>query len=432
MSESPNSEQVIPVPFGSREKPAVGVFTTGDDTSDIIKTILRAKRHNHHVFVCYQSDIRPESVEFVKQLDATVIELNSDASNIKEHLAPEVRKYGFPGLIYHENAAETIDFDRSVDLLTESAEYTISSIVHTNERAQSKIVVGIPAYNEEVSIGSIVLQAREVASKVIIVDDGSTDNTVKIAEKAGATVLRHSENQGKGAAIKTLLDTVREREFDTLVLLDGDGQHNPAEIPTVANPVLDEGADLVIGSRYLQNSRCDETPRYRRVGQRVLDFLTFGPSQTRITDSQSGFRALSPRAVDKLAITTDSFGVETEMIDIASRNGLSILEKSIEARYEGIDGQTQHPIRHGLSVVVFVLQLVRDRHPLLVFGGLGLVFLAIGSYFGLNAAFIYQNTGQFYPAKVLVSGFATVMGAIGVFVGLVLNQISNMFDQIDA
>ncbi|SEP10317.1 Glycosyltransferase involved in cell wall bisynthesis [Halorientalis persicus] len=432
MTEVKNRREDLSIPFGSREKPAVGIFTAGNDAGDIIKTILRAKRHDHHIFVCYQTDDHLESVEFAMQLDATVVEFDSGVSNPSESLTREVRKHGFPGLIYHETCTETIDFDRSVDLLKDSSEYTVSSIVQTNGSARSGIIVGIPTYNEEVGIGSVVLRAKEVASEVIIVDDGSTDNTVELAKKAGATVIQHSENQGKGAAIKTLLEEVRERTFETFVLLDGDGQHNPDEIPVVANPVLEEGADLVIGSRYLQNHNADETPTYRRIGQRVLDLLTFGPSQTRVTDSQSGFRALSPRAVDELAITTDDFGVETEMIDTASRNDLTIVEEPIEVRYEGIDGQTQHPLRHGLTVVVFVLQLVRDRHPLLFFGVPGLLFLAIGAYFGFDAVLVYQNSGRFYPAKVLVSGFATVIGSIGIFLGLVLNRISNMFERLDA
>jgi hypothetical protein len=118
------------------------------------------------------------------------------------------------------------------------------------------------------------------------------------------------------------------------------------------------------------------------------------------------------------------------MISEASSKGLAIEERSIDVRYEGIDGQTQNPLRHGLSVVTFLLTLVRDRHPLLFFGLPGLVFFGIGALYGVDAILIYRATGEFFPAKVLVSGFLTILGTLGLFIGLVLNRIGNMIAEI--
>lgn len=293
----------------------------------------------------------------------------------------------------------------------------------------SDVIVGIPALNEEIAIGSLVLMCQRFASKVVVVDDGSTDRTAEIAEAAGAYVLQHGENNGKGRAVRSIFNYARGRRFDALVLLDGDGQHLPEDIPDVVRPIIEEDADLVIGNRYL-GTRTD-TPTYRRVGQRILDIFTETSSGVKVGDSQSGFRAFSPTAVQRLAPTTDGLGVESELITKAADADLTIEEAPIGVRYRGVDGQTFHPLRHGLSVLTFVVQLVRDRHPLIFFGLPGLLLLLAGTAYGLNAILVYQSTGQFYLAKALVSGFLTIGGILGLFAGLTLNSIANMIARLD-
>src|SRR5512136_2276708 len=129
-----------------------------------------------------------------------------------------------------------------------------------------RVLAGIAAYNEARYVGSIVVQTRQYVDEVIVVADGSTDNTVRVAALAGATVVRHTENRGKGAAIQTILAEARKRNPDALVLLDADAQHDPNEIPVLIKPVS-EGFDLVIGSREAQE---EKTPRYRRIGKEVI------------------------------------------------------------------------------------------------------------------------------------------------------------------
>lgn len=292
-----------------------------------------------------------------------------------------------------------------------------------------RILAGIPAYNEEVSIGSTVLEAKKYATEVIVVDDGSDDKTVEVAREAGAVVLCHEENMGKGAAMQSLFEHAVRYEWDAIVLLDGDGQHIPDDIPTVVEPVLEVDADMVIGSRYLDRESDDETPRYRRFGQKVLDLLTFGTSGVNVTDSQSGFRALSPQAVSKLTLTTDGFGVESEMLQSASSADLSVTERPIDVRYQDVDGQTANPITHGISVINSILHLVRDRRPLLFFGLPGILIATIGVVYGIQGILIYQNTNVFYPAKAMVSGFLVIIGVLSGFCGLMLNQITQIIAQ---
>ncbi|WP_135806570.1 glycosyltransferase family 2 protein [Halorussus marinus] len=229
--------------------------------------------------------------------------------------------------------------------------------------ATDRVVVGVPAYNEENAVGSTVLGVQRYADDVVVVDDGSTDRTPELLDQTDATVLRHDRNRGKGAAIRTLFEHVGSLECDVLVVLDADGQHDPADIPSLAEPVVEGEADMVIGSRYLAPEDVDETPVYRRVGQVVLDYCTTQVTGTELTDTQSGFRAFSPEALERLSLTTDGMGVESEMIDSATSEGLAMTERAIDARYEDLEGQTYNPVKHGLAVMVFLARLARRRRP---------------------------------------------------------------------
>ena len=172
--------------------------------------------------------------------------------------------------------------------------------VHAAPSPEPGLAAIIPAYNEGLVIGSVVLQARQHADRVIVVDDGSSDRTAAIARLAGADVIEMPENGGKAKAMMAGFARARDLGYEVVVMLDGDGQHDPDEIPVVAAPVLAGEADLVIGSRFL-NSGAD-IPRYRVAGQKVLNGFTnlstrvHGGDGFSTTDSQSGFRALGRRA----------------------------------------------------------------------------------------------------------------------------------------
>jgi glycosyltransferase involved in cell wall biosynthesis len=388
-------------------------------------------RDGYDVILVVGPDTEPGAVRFLRASGLDLVLSESLGAESTDHLSLVTeagRERGYAGVIYHPDPTETLDYESSAKRLAESQRYAIPGKT-TSESATKDILVGIPAYNEEVGIGSTVHGAAEYADEVLVVDDGSDDRTAEIAEAAGATVTVHEENTGKGGAVKTLFDEAAERDFEVFVLLDGDGQHVPAEIPDVAAPVLEGECDISIGSRYLEQGEEDETPAYRRVGQRVLDIATLGTSGQNLTDTQSGFRAFSPTAVAELSLSTDDIGVETEIIDSAAQQGLEMTETPIEVRYEGIDGQTHSPLYHGLTVITFVLALIRDRHPLVFFGVPGLLLVFVGGLYGIDGILVYRSTGEFYPAKVLASGFLTILGSLGLFTGLVLNRIGNMLGE---
>src|SRR5436190_5048520 len=129
----------------------------------------------------------------------------------------------------------------------------------------SKILVAIPAFNEGTTIGSVVLKARQFASEVIVVDDGSSDDTAETAALAGAHVIQHARNLGKGVAIRSAWMYARERAPEAFILMDGDHQHDPNDIPRLAQPILEDKADVVLGVRWGKTSRM---PIHRRMGKR--------------------------------------------------------------------------------------------------------------------------------------------------------------------
>ncbi len=286
------------------------------------------------------------------------------------------------------------------------------------QQTEVRILAGIAAYNEARYVGSIVLQARQYADAVIVVDDGSTDDTTRVAELAGATVIRHDENRGKGVAIQSILTEAKKRNPDVLVLLDADSQHDPNEIPVLIRPIS-EGFDLVIGSREAQK---DKTPRYRRIGQKVLLRSTRLASKTNISDSESGFRALSPKAIKKLDLKARGFAIESEMITSAAGKNLKITEVPISNIYT-IDGSTLNPIRHGIDVLSQIIVMISQRRPLFFFGLAGGILLVAGLVIGIRVINIAASTGTLAIGSTILTTLFIIAGILTIFTGIILNAL---------
>jgi glycosyltransferase involved in cell wall biosynthesis len=282
-----------------------------------------------------------------------------------------------------------------------------------------KVLAGIAAYNEARYVGSIVLQARQYVDEVIVVDDGSTDNTFRVAELAGATVIRHPQNKGKGAAIQSILAEAKRRRPDVLVLLDADAQHDPDEIPVLIKPIS-QGFDLVIGSREAQE---DKTPLYRRIGKKVIFRSSQLASRTNVYDSESGFRALSPKAINGLDLKANGFAVESEMITFAADKNLKITEVPISNIYTK-DGSTLNPIRHGVDVLGRIIVMISERKPLFVFGVGGGILLVLGLVFGFRVIDVAGATGQLALGSAVLTALFIITGILSIFTGIILNALS--------
>ncbi|MFZ2497803.1 glycosyltransferase family 2 protein [Methanosarcina sp.] len=282
------------------------------------------------------------------------------------------------------------------------------------------ITVILPAYNEEVSIGSIVILSKYYADHVIVVDDGSSDRTAALARKAGAEVIVHETNTGKGGALKT--GFAAAEGADIIVTLDSDGQHNPGEIPKLVAPILKGEADMVNGSRYL-NGHSTDTPAYRRIGQTILDRATIMNSGIKITDSQSGFRAFAASTKDLFRFNAQGMAIESEMLADAGKAGLHIAEVEIGVRYD-VDCSTVNPIKHGLGVLVMVLKDVEFNRPLYYLTIPGM-FFGIGGLF-MGAKFLQDfSVGKslfFGPTMLMI--LLIVVGSFMALTGILLHSMS--------
>ena len=202
------------------------------------------------------------------------------------------------------------------------------------KHGQVRVVAGMPMYNEEETIGTVVTMALRHVDEVICIDDGSSDSSARIAEACGATVIRHRGNQGYGAALKTLFKATRDSDADILVVLDSDGQHDTADIPKLIQPILDEEADFTIGSRFVEGGEGNDMPAYRRLGIKVITAASNLTSDLGIKDTQSGFRAFSRKAIDRLRFDADGMELSLEMLEDAKEKQLTIQEIPTIIRYD--------------------------------------------------------------------------------------------------
>ena len=289
----------------------------------------------------------------------------------------------------------------------------------------SKILVAIPAFNEGATIGSVVLKARQFASEVVVVDDGSTDDTAETAALAGAHVIHHARNLGKGFAVRSAWLYAREHEPEAFVLLDGDHQHDPNDIPRLVGTVLSGKSDIVIGVRWGKTSGM---PMYRRVGKRALDYATAAAAKNGLlTDSQSGYRVFSRHALQSLEPTERGLSIESQLLLEAQEKDLRITQVEIDSRYD-LEGSSISPGRHGSSVLGRIITLVTEKRPLLFFGVSGAVLLLIASVLGVIVLETYYSSSphQLAVGYMFIVVFFGIIGIVTIFIGVTLNVLTRM------
>jgi glycosyltransferase involved in cell wall biosynthesis len=274
----------------------------------------------------------------------------------------------------------------------------------------------MPVYNEESYIGTMVIKCKGYADEVLVVDDGSADDSIRVATLAGATVIRNGKNMGYGATIKHILSEARARTFDALVILDADTQHDPRDIPGLVKPILD-GYDLVIGCRNIK-----DIPRYRVIGGKVLSLFTNVLTKEKVSDTQSGFRAYSMKAVRELELNENGMALSSEMVSEAAKKNLKITEAPISIKYTK-DSSTLNPVVQGGNTLARILVMISKRKPLLFFGVGGGVVTAIGVFAGIMGYEMFSSNQVLPVGTILLSVMFLIIGILSIFTGIILNAL---------
>lgn len=294
------------------------------------------------------------------------------------------------------------------------------------------VLVVIPAYNEGNTIGGIVEQACPYADQVVVVDDGSDDDTAVQASIAGAIVIEHERNRGYGSALKTAFEVAQRYSARHLVVLDGDGQHDPADIPRLVGAQERTDAQLVIGSRFIAGATSN-APLYRRFGLRLINSLTnlslrVSRVASRVSDTQSGFRAYDQLAIETLAADRtigDRMEASTDILYHVYRNNYTVEEVAIAAEYDVANANSHAPLSHGAVLVRNILQTMGRERPVAVLAVPGFGLTGIGISLGYRALTVRTiPVGLVLVSLILVLvGLYACVTAITVFTTYVPNSM---------
>ena len=283
-------------------------------------------------------------------------------------------------------------------------------------------LVCIPAFNEEHFIGKVVKNCLKYADQVVVCDDGSVDNTYEIADAAGANVIRHEKNCGKGEAFQSLFQFARHSNVDVIVTIDGDGQFLPEEIPKLVKKIESNEADVVIGYRF---DGAAEMPNYRKFGNKMLDKMTNMATQLSVRDTQSGFRAYSKNIIKLIDFKKKGFGADTEILINAAKNGARISEEKVSVIYHtGSQTSTKNPISHSGEVVTSLIEIIAIRSPLKFVGTPGIILIILGIYFAIDVTLTYTEIGYFSIPFTLIGVSCLVVGLILFLTSILLYSLS--------
>jgi len=283
-----------------------------------------------------------------------------------------------------------------------------------------KIVIGIPAYNEQKNIAAILVKLKKISKDIIVCDDGSKDLTAEIAKNLGAIVIHHERNLGYGAGIKSIFLKAKEIKADILVTFDADGQHRIEDINTVLEPIKNNNADIVIGSRFLEEE--SEIPKYRKFGIKTITNLTNSSIGEKLSDSQSGFRAYNKEVLEKINPSESGMGISTEILIKAAKKKFKIKEVPIIVSYKG-ETSSHHPVSHGVSVVFSTIKYTSIEHPLKFYGIPGAIFFGIGMFFIFWTLQMFSEVGRIITNISLIGIGTIVLGVMLLVTGTILYSI---------
>jgi len=259
-----------------------------------------------------------------------------------------------------------------------------------------KLVVTIPAYNEEKTIGKVIRKIKKVMSKrkydfkILVIDDGSRDDTAKISKKAGAIVFSHNRNYGLAETFRTEIKKSLELKADVIVHIDADGQYRAEEILKLLNEIKN-GYDLVLGSRFL--GEIEQMPLIKKFGNKLFSKVVSNITKTKITDAQTGFRAFTKEVAKQIEVISTHTYTQEQIIR-------AVLEKfkikEIPVYFAKRDGKSRlikSPIEFGIQSLINILRVYRDYQPMKFFGSFSVFFFLIGGIIGIYFLYLHFTVG---------------------------------------
>lgn len=265
----------------------------------------------------------------------------------------------------------------------------------------------IPAYNSERTIGECLSAATNLSWSgdlgiIIAVDDGSADKTSKVVRITGVIIFRLEKNHRKGVILNEILDVAWEMDINILVLLNDNFKHDSDEVPHLLGALQDEQCDIMMGSRFIESYH--RISAYQKLGQKILTCFPNYSSSVRLTDSQSGHRLLSKKALQFLHFRENSFGAKPEMQFLVAKHGLAMKEVLITLDYTN---RVRHSlVSYRVEILTKVINLIIEKYPLLFFDLAGLVLFLVGVSIDLYVLQIAINARTLHTGFALISSFS--------------------------
>jgi len=294
-----------------------------------------------------------------------------------------------------------------------------------------KLLIAIPAYNEEEKIGEVIQNISGKLSgvsevHVLVIDDGSTDNTAKIAGDLGAKVIKNYFNMGYGVAFGKGLQYALDNNFDLMVSIDGDTQFDPKDIPKLIKPIIENNADLVTASRFINKNYYPKMPLSKFWGNKLMSIFISKLVGKKFYDVSCGFRAYSQRTLLSLNLHGKfTFSQET-IIDLSFKR-LKIVEIPIKVKYfpSRISKISSNLFTYGINALKIILETYRDYKPFTFFSYIALFFFIISIFFGSILLYTYISRGSFSPN--IWSGF---VGGTFLFISIIFFTVGFLADVI--
>ena len=299
-----------------------------------------------------------------------------------------------------------------------------SSLEKELDLSKKSIVICIPAFNEERNIAKLIIDLKKYSNKIIVVDDGSSDYTAKIAKELGAKVIQHDRNRGKGAALNTCFTNAMSYSPDVIITIDGDGQHDPIYIPELIKPIINNQADIVIGSR----SNATKMPRHRKMGLKAINYLNRKAVGTTIKDAQSGYRAYSYRSAELLArLRFDDYAAEFEQLESLLSEGFTVVETPIEIKYTGLGATSKKNfLTHGGELILASLFMMIARRPIMYLALPGALLLFVGLFYGFYTLFLFNADRYFSIPMSVISGGLLILGSLLIMSSMFIYILAKM------